>query len=110
MAFAAELVEGADYGVNPFERSVTLTDLARDKLDLHAEGLSGPWTSVRAREDLVRQALSALQLYQRDLHYVVTDGKVQIVDESTGRVMPDRSWERGLHQMIEVKESLAPRR
>ena len=32
------------------------------------------------------------------------DGKVQIVDEYTGRVMPDRSWERGLHQMIEVKE------
>lgn len=108
LAFAASLVEGEDYGVNAFERSVTLTDLARDKLDQHAEGLSGPWTSVRAREDLVRQALSALQLYQRDLHYVVTDGKVQIVDESTGRVMPDRSWERGLHQMIELKESLAP--
>ncbi len=32
------------------------------------------------------------------------DGKVQIVDEYTGRVMPDRSWERGLHQMIEAKE------
>lgn len=32
------------------------------------------------------------------------DGKVQIVDEFTGRVMPDRTWERGLHQMIEAKE------
>ncbi len=108
LAIAAELLEGEDYRVNPFERSVTLTDLARDKLDRHAQGLTGPWTSVRAREDLVRQALSASRLYQRDLHYVVVDGKVQIVDESTGRVMPDRSWERGLHQMIEVKESLTP--
>ena len=108
LAFAATLAEGEDYGVNAFERSVTLTDRGRDKLDQHAEGLNGPWTSVRAREDLVRQALSALRLYQRDLHYVVSDGKVQIVDESTGRVMPDRSWERGLHQMIEVKETLAP--
>ena len=35
------------------------------------------------------------------------DGKVQIVDESTGRVMPDRAWERGLHQMIETKEGVA---
>jgi preprotein translocase subunit SecA len=43
-------------------------------------------------------------LFRRDQHYVVSDGKVQIVDESTGRVMPDRSWEGGLHQMIEAKE------
>jgi preprotein translocase subunit SecA len=47
-------------------------------------------------------------LYRRDQHYVVSDGKVQIVDESTGRVMPDRSWERGLHQIIEVKEGCEP--
>ena len=51
-------------------------------------------------------ALAALQLYRRDQHYVVADGKVQIVDESTGRVMPDRAWEQGLHQMIEAKEGV----
>jgi preprotein translocase subunit SecA len=38
---------------------------------------------------------------------VLIDGKVQIVDASTGRVMPDRAWERGLHQMIEAKEGVA---
>ena len=37
----------------------------------------------------------------------MAEGKVQIVDESTGRVMADRAWERGLHQMIEAKEGLA---
>jgi preprotein translocase subunit SecA len=62
---------------------------------------SGPW-----REHLLRQALSALHLYQRDQHYILAEGKVQIVDESTGRVMPDRSWEQGLHQLIETKEQL----
>ena len=51
-----------------------------------------------------QQALAALHLFERDTHYLVRDGKVQIVDEYTGRVMPDRSWERGLHQLIEVKE------
>jgi glutathionylspermidine synthase len=66
------------------------------------------WTSARAREELVTQALTALVLYNRDQHYVVSDGGVQIVDESTGRVMPDRSWERGLHQLIEVKEDCEP--
>jgi len=55
----------------------------------------------------VTQALSARILFRRDQHYVVSEGKVQIVDESTGRVMPDRSWEHGLHQMIEAKEGCA---
>ena len=44
-------------------------------------------------------------MFQRDQHYIVAENKVQIVDEFTGRAMPDRTWERGLHQMIEVKEN-----
>jgi preprotein translocase subunit SecA len=40
------------------------------------------------------------------IHYIVRDAKVMIVDENTGRVMPDRSWERGLHQLIEIKEGV----
>jgi preprotein translocase subunit SecA len=71
-------------------------------------GYGGLWTSIRAREELVEQALGALHLFKRDQQYIVEDGKVQIVDESTGRVMPDRSWERGLHQLIEVKEGCEP--
>jgi preprotein translocase subunit SecA len=51
-------------------------------------------------------ALSAVHLFHRDEHYLVTDGKVQIVDEYTGRVLPDRAWEQGLHQMIEAKEGV----
>src|SRR6185312_7170375 len=50
------------------------------------------------------QALTALILFERDKHYVVREDKVQIVDEFTGRLMPDRSWEQGLHQLIEIKE------
>ena len=54
---------------------------------------------------LVRAGAVALHLFQRDMQYIVRDGKVQIVDEYTGRVMPDRSWEHGLHQLIEAKEA-----
>ena len=43
-----------------------------------------------ARDELVERALSALHLFQLGQHYIVTDGKIGIVDESTGRVMPDR--------------------
>jgi preprotein translocase subunit SecA len=64
------------------------------------------WQTPAWREVLLRQALSALHLYHRDQHYILADDKVQIVDESTGRVMPDRSWEQGLHQLIETKEQV----
>ena len=66
------------------------------------------WQSPRGRRELVEQALVARLHYQLDQHYLVSDGKVVIVDESTGRVMPDRAWEAGLHQMIETKEGCAP--
>jgi preprotein translocase subunit SecA len=73
-----------------------------DQVDVpHDEPL---WRSPRAIEEMIAQALSALHLFELDRHYIVADGKVQIVDEYTGRVMADRSWERGLHQMIEAKE------
>jgi preprotein translocase subunit SecA len=107
LGFARSLSADEDYTLNKFERNVVLTDCGKDKLDEFASGLQGVWTSGRAREELVMQALSALTLYQRDHHYVVSEDKVKIVDESTGRVMPDRSWERGLHQLIEAKEGCA---
>ncbi len=59
------------------------------------------------REELAREALAAIHLFRRGEQYVVADGKVQIVDEYTGRVMPDRFWSDGLHQMIEHKEGCA---
>ena len=57
-------------------------------------------------KDLVRQALVARHLFNNGRQYVVEEGKVVIVDESTGRKMPMRSWNGGLHQMIEIKEGL----
>ena len=107
LGFARNLDPEKDYRLDLFDHSVTLTERGKAELDTFADGLKGLWTSVRAREELATQALSALLLYHVDQHYVVSDGKVQIVDESTGRVMPDRSWERGLHQMIEAKEGCA---
>ena len=51
----------------------------------------------RRREELVRQALSRdASLFHRDTHYLVRDEKVQIIDEFTGRILADRTWEQGL--------------
>jgi len=55
----------------------------------------------------ISQLLRAYSLYERDVEYVVTpDGKVMIVDENTGRVMPGRRWSDGLHQAVEAKENV----
>ncbi len=53
----------------------------------------------------ISQLLKAYSLYDRDKEYVVQDGKVNIVDQNTGRVMPGRRWSDGLHQAIEAKEN-----
>ena len=56
----------------------------------------------------ISQLLRAYSLYERDVEYVVSpDGKVMIVDENTGRVMPGRRWSDGLHQAVEAKENVA---
>ena len=83
---------------------IEITDAGDRRLDELAQEMAGVWKGPRRREQLVRQALSALYQFERDKHYLVRDDKVMIIDEYTGRLMPDRSWERGLHQLIEIKE------
>ena len=106
LEFARSLEEGRHYALDRRERIVDLRDAGKEQLALWAEDREGVWASKRVREELVRQALSALLLFHLDQHYVISEGKVQIVDEFTGRIMADRSWERGLHQMIEAKEGV----
>ena len=52
----------------------------------------------------ISQLLKAYCIYEKDVQYVVSDGKVVIVDENTGREMPGRRWSDGLHQAVEAKE------
>jgi len=104
VTMARKLVSGLDFSIRPRDREVDLTARGRGHAATLAEPYGGVWIGPRRREELLRRALSALYLFQRDKHYLVRGGKVQIVDEYTGRVMADRSWERGLHQMIEAKE------
>ncbi len=54
----------------------------------------------------ISQLLRAYCLYEKDVHYVVQDGKVLIVDEHTGRILPGRRFSEGLHQALEAKENV----
>ena len=101
---AGALEAGADFRLVAREARVELSERGRERLGELAQPLEGLWTGPRRRTEWVERALAALHLFQRDRHYLVRDGKVEIIDQPTGRVAPDRSWERGLHQLIEVKE------
>ena len=101
-----QLEQPRDFVANQRDRRVIFTDLGKHAIRRISETWGGVWAADVHREELGRQAISALHLYERDKHYIVREDGIQIVDEYTGRVMADRSWERGLHQMIEVKEGV----
>ena len=104
LAMVANLREGEDFAIEGGERHTRLTAQGKQKLTAAAETLPGLFRGTRRREELATQALVATHVFKRDIHYLVRDDKVQIIDESTGRILPDRSWEQGLHQMVEAKE------
>ena len=104
LSIGRTLVEGADFQLQQDSRSVWLTDTGLDALRNLGDRLTGVWRFERYRNELIRQALSALHLFRLDRDYLVREGKIALVDESTGRVMSDRKLQHGLHRMLEVKE------
>ncbi|HEY6815524.1 MAG TPA: RNA helicase SecA [Croceibacterium sp.] len=107
LELAGRLEQGTHFRVVEDQRAIELTERGRAEVAELAAGLpQRMWRIRQAREQLATQALSATRLFLRDRDYVVVEGKVAIVDESTGRTMADRSWEGGLHQLVEVKEQV----
>jgi preprotein translocase subunit SecA len=97
----------------------TLPDLATAFSDLEREqgptpeqkearraAMQEEFAQISEEIHAISQLLRAYSLYERDVQYVVAEGKVMIVDENTGRVMPGRRWSDGLHQAVEAKENV----
>ncbi len=99
---ALRLREGQDYILHEEERGVQMTVRGIERVRQAAAG----GRPGRPFEHLVEQALRAEHLFQRDREYLVVDDHICIVDEFTGRQMPDRSWSLGQHQAIEAKEGV----
>ncbi|HAM70284.1 MAG TPA: prepilin peptidase, partial [Verrucomicrobiales bacterium] len=102
----AALEKGADYEVDVRYRDITLNASGLQKLADRCGSLPGLWRSPSRRAELVKQALLAREFFLRDRQYLVQDGKIVIIDESTGRPMPNRTWHQTLHQAIEAKEGI----
>jgi preprotein translocase subunit SecA len=96
-----------------------LPDLASLFIDIEKDAAKTPEEKEQAKRDAqnryevisedihaLSQLLRAYSIYERDVEYVVQEGKVVIVDENTGRIMSGRRWSDGLHQAVEAKENV----
>jgi len=101
-----------DYELDEKNKNVILTDLGIDKIEKLATQksiLKNNNFYDPANLDLVHhvnQALKANLLFNKDTDYIIRDGKVQIIDEFTGRILDGRRFSDGLHQAIEAKENV----
>ena len=95
-----------EYSVDPLYREIELTDEGKEKLSAACGALTSFQQGPQRSEEMIIQAITAKELFIRDQHYVLEGDKVVIVDEFTGRLMPDRTWRHGLHQAIEAKEAV----
>lgn len=103
---AKTLFKDRDFTLHMAERRVDLTETGCKTLERIGLSEGNIWTNKIRREQAVRQALSARHLFTNGDQYIIQDGKVMIVDEYTGRIMAERSWNDGMHQLVEVKEGV----
>jgi preprotein translocase subunit SecA len=106
LAIAESLEKSDHYTAEDKYREIRLRDKGQQEIEKLSARFSGMWRGRSRREEMVRQALRAREFYHRDQQYLIQDGKVVIVDEFTGRSMPNRSWSHGLHQAVEAKEGV----
>jgi preprotein translocase subunit SecA len=104
-ALAEQLKKGDEFLLEASTGRIALTEAGvrrcyADDVAIPVLQLVRPWT------EYVQQALRARYLFKRDVHYVVQNGEARIVDETTGRIFEDRSWQDGLHQAIEASQDL----
>ena len=101
-----KLVRDEDYEVDEKKKTVGILDPGITKIEdyLGIDNLYEP--SNTALIGYLNNAIKAKELFLRDRDYVVTGGEVLIVDEHTGRILPGRRYNEGLHQAIEAKENV----
>lgn len=108
-----KVADGGHFWIDEKQRSVEMTEVGFETVEneLIEMGLLAEGESLYSASNLnlvhhVTAAIRAYVLYQRNVHYIIHEGEVIIVDENTGRTMPGRRWSEGLHQAVEAKEGL----
>jgi preprotein translocase subunit SecA len=103
---ARKLTAEVDYEVDEKKRTVGVLEAGIEKVEDHL-GITNLYESVNTPLiSFLNNAIKARALFTRDKDYVVLDGEVLIVDEHTGRILPGRRYNEGMHQAIEAKENV----
>lgn len=102
---ALSLVRDRDYKIETILGGVELTDRGFDQV-YQDEALATDPLLCRPWHAYVLSAIKAECLLRRDRQYVVIEGKIRLVEQSTGRIFADRTWSDGLHQAVQAKEGL----
>ncbi|WP_292933302.1 DEAD/DEAH box helicase [Noviherbaspirillum sp.] len=102
---AAQLSQDRDFLLEYRQRTACLTAEGKRHAEILAGHMGAGWNAVRRREETLCLALAAQHLFVRDVHYLVRDKQVVIIDETTGRPAEGRVWSSGLQQLIETKEN-----
>lgn len=106
-AVARTLEPEVHYQINRSFKTITLLESGVEKILQEIKlPQRGIWAGKQRRLQIARQALEAKEFFHKDEQYILEDEKIVIVDASTGRPMPMRSWQHGLHQIIQAKEGL----
>ena len=103
---ALELKPDEDFEVEPQKQTCELLGRGRSRVRAMKRPDAIESTSLLAIYDAVERAARARRFFIRDRQYVVRDGKVVIIDESTGRAAEGRNWRDGLHQAVESQEQI----
>ncbi len=104
--FVKTLKENEDYTIDEKTKDITLTDQGTEKGERYFRISNMYDIDHTALVHHVNQALKANYTMKNDVDYVVQEGKIIIVDQFTGRLMPGRAFSDGLHQAIEAKENV----
>ena len=108
LALARQLVEETDFRRGADGRRIELTPAGLHRMAQWPVASDALYGHRVHRQNALELALTALHVLRRDHDYVVRDGQVQLIDETTGRAAPGRAWSQGLHQLVELKEDLRP--
>lgn len=104
LAIARTLNEGKHFELDRQTKQVNLLNPGQASIEIQTANLKGNWKLPRYRDERIVQALSAVHCYHCDNEYLVADNAVVLIDKSTGRPMPQRRLQHGLHRILEVKE------
>lgn len=107
LSIARALQERIHFVLDATSRQPRLTSAGEVRVEALVAKLPGRWQLRRVRDELLRQALIAMHSLRLDRDYLVREGRVELIEEASGRILEGRKFQHGVHRCLEIKEKCA---